>query len=68
MCTQCSEAHLVVGESLGSERPGAGHVQGSREEQMGAHWGYLLAPRMFWACVLSSVISDLFNFFAFVDR
>ena len=64
MCTQCSEAHLVVGESLGSERPGAGHVQGSREEQMGtaAHSGYLLAPPIFWACVLSLVISDLVNF------
>ena len=50
------------GESLGSGRPGAGHVQGSREEQMGAHSGYLLAPPMFWACVLSLVISDLFIF------
>ena len=29
---------------------------------MGAHSGYLLAPPMFWACVLSLVISDLFIF------
>ena len=35
---------------------------------MAAHWAYLLAPRMFWAGVLSLVISDLFIFFAFVDR
>ena len=29
---------------------------------MGAHSGYLLALQMFWACVLSLVISDMLDF------
>ena len=31
-----------------------------------AHSGYLLAPRIFWACVLSLVISDLVIFLHFL--
>ena len=54
--TQCSGAHLD-GELLGSGQV-QGHVQGADGCPF-AHHGYLLAPQMFWPCVLKLRISDL---------